>query len=185
MNREYAVYQNGTLVKSSTWYPTKGISLVTNTGLIFPLDVYVIEFADDFNYLIDEYIILISECRLCTADECSSIINTHTIIKCDDDGNKMRSSDDEVCKNIADDLPDINQNNFKVFTKAVIMAIKQHGHVIPISVGMHNKRTAIIRKLKGEHYINGVKDITIPDAEILLNSCNLTLSDILNEKYIY
>lgn len=184
MNKKYAVYQNGTLVSSSTWYPTKGISLVTNSGLIFPLDVYTIEFADEFNLIIDEYVILISECRLCTTDECSDIINTHTIIKCDEDGNKMQSLDDEVCKDIADDLPDVNQNNFKIFTRAVIMAIQQYGQIIPIPKGMHNKRTSIIRKLKGDDYANGNKDITIPDAEILLNSCNLTLSSILNEKYI-
>lgn len=183
-NIKYAVYKNGVLLESDTWYPVSGVWLASETGRLFPLSVYKIVVHNDSQYEIDGNLYNKNDFYICNNQEATEILSNGKVIKCDKDGNKIESLDDEICKSMMHKLPDVNKYNFKPFTRAVINVIRKEGMVVPITKKQHNKCNAIIRDLSSQKIADGTKDMLISDAELLLNTYNLSISDILKDKYI-
>lgn len=179
----YAVYKNGVLMESRSWCPANGWCVVHKSGQVFPLAAFKIEVKDDNHYIIEGAEYNKDDFYICTQDEAAGILNNRTVLKSDDDGNKIMSPDDEVFKDIIKDMPIVNDGNFRPFTKAVINAIKQNGKIISVPKKLHSKRLGIIRAMRDKH-MSGNSDITIDDAIFILGTFNLQITDVLNEKYI-
>lgn len=186
MNKLYAVYDanNAMIIESPEHYYTDGICLVcVDKALVFPLNLFQVEVLDEFNYSINGTVYPKEWMQPCTEEYAAQLMAAHTVIRLDDEGTKVPSSTDEVCKDVISLLPDINKYNFGTFTKCVITALKTDGKIIPIDKDTHSKRTKLIGKLAAD-YGSGDKELTPVKAALLLNSCGLTLEDVLNKKYI-
>lgn len=179
----YAVYRNGVMMESDTWTPHNGWCLVHKSGQVFPLSTYKILVKDDTHYVIDDAEYNKEDFAIYSQQDAAGIMKNHTVVKCDEDGNRLKSPDDDEVYRSAKKLPSADSGSFRPFTRCVINAIKRDGKPTAITQRQQQRRTSIIRKIQSKFSI-GDADIGIDDAIFLLATYNLDITDILNEKYI-
>lgn len=179
----YAVFNGGVMQESENWHPTNDWCLIHKSGQVFPLSTFKIIVTDATHYSIEGAEYNKEDFSVCTMKEAACVLKKGTVVKSDEDGNRIKSPDDEIFKDLIKKLPNTDSGNFKPFTRCVLNAIKRDGKIIAVPMKFHNRRQTIIRNIKSKYSI-GDAEIGIDDAIFLLGTFNLRITDILNEKYI-
>lgn len=165
----YLIVDKGKLIESEVPKRNDEYALVDETtNHIFVLDLYDVIIVNKDKVDIGSKRVDRENLRLTRIDELSDILNSER--------------PQIVTKDAERKMLDPYGHNFKPFTKAIMIAIKNNTRKRGLVRDDYDKILGLIREIN--KLADGSKDISVKKAEELLESYGLSISDIIKEEYL-
>lgn len=165
----YLIVSKGKLVESEEPMRNEEYFLVDETtNHIYSLNLYDIQKVNDTKVDIGLRRIDLNNLRLCRQEDLTEILNSER--------------PQMVTKDAERKMLNPYENNFRPFTRAVLIAVQKHKNRRALKRDDYDKILGLIREFN--KLADGSKDVSVKKAEELLYYYNLSITDIIREEFL-